>query len=119
MSLADLHGLGGLVTLAAIAAFGLAALGVAIADRFHAVLRRLRTALLIVIGLQVVVGAATWLSGVRPRDDLHMLYGVVMLAVLPLADNFAEEAPPRAQAAVLAVAAAIGLALVWRLSSTG
>ena len=34
----------------------------------------------------------------------------VLLAVLPLADNFAEEAPPRARAGVLAVAALVGLA---------
>jgi hypothetical protein len=119
MSLAELHGLGSAITLAAIAAFGVAAAVVAVADRFHDALGRLRTLLLVVIGLQVLVGAGTWLSGVRPRDDLHMLYGVVLLAVLPLADNFAEEAPPRARAGVLAVAALVGLALVWRLSSTG
>ena len=119
MSIPELHGLGSVVTLGAIVAFGLAATVIAIADRFHSVLSRMRTLLLGVIALQAVLGAVTWLSGTHPRDDLHLLYGVVLLAALPLADSFAEDAPPRARAGVWAVAAAVALALVWRLSVTG
>ena len=119
MTLADLHGIGTLVTLLAIVAFGLAMAGIALLDRFSGWLPRLRTGLLVVIGLQVLLGAATWLSGDRPAQDLHLLYGAGLLVLLPLAGSFAEDAPPRDRAAVFAIAAVVGVLLIWRLLSTG
>lgn len=119
MSLAELHGLGSLITLAAVAAFAIAAAAVAYLDRFHPALARLRNVLLGVIALQILIGAGTWLSGARPRDDLHLLYGAALLVALPLAGSYVTDVPPRAKAGVLSVAALVGLALIWRLSSTG
>ena len=119
MTIAQLHGIGSLVTALAIAAFGLAMVTIAILDRFTELMPRLRAALLVVIGLQVVLGAITWLSGGRPAQDLHLLYGGAILVLLPLAGSFVEEAPLRDRAVVFAIAAVVGLLLVWRLLVTG
>ncbi len=119
MTLADAHAIGSLVTLVAIAVVGLAATGMAVFDRFTEWLVRMRTGLLVIFGAQVLLGAATWLSGARPEQGLHLLYGGVLLVLLPLADTFVQDATPRERAAVVAAAAVVGLLLIWRLASTG
>lgn len=79
----------------------------------------LRYALTAIIGLQVAVGALLYLAGARPREELHLLYGLAALAILPLAGSFASEAPPRPRAWVLAATCLVLLLLAWRLASTG
>lgn len=80
---------------------------------------RLRLWLEAVLVVQVVIGALVFLTGARPTEWLHLVYGVVILAVIPLATTFASDAPPRARSGVLAVAGVVILLLAWRLLSTG
>ncbi len=79
----------------------------------------LRIGVTAVVVVQAAIGAVTWLSGERPGEPLHLVYGAAAIAVLPLAATFASEAPPRPRAWVLAVALGILLILAWRLASTG
>jgi hypothetical protein len=80
---------------------------------------RLRLVLEGILVVQVLVGAVVFISGARPTEWLHFVYGVAILAVIPLATTFASEAPPRARSGVLAVAGVVILLLAWRLLSTG
>lgn len=98
------------------------ALGAAIAswlDRGHRLVRRAGLVLGVLLLIQVALGALGYLSGARPGEGLHLLYGIVILAVLPLASSFAADAPPRAHSGVLAVAGLVVVLLAWRLLSTG
>jgi heme A synthase len=88
-------------------------------DRAHRALEWLGRTALAVIGVTILLGAALLLTGARPAELLHLLYGVVLLGTLPLAQTFAAEAPARSRAAVVAGAALIGLILCWRLFATG
>jgi hypothetical protein len=74
--------------------------------------------LVALLAVQLVLGLLAYSSGGRPEEFLHVLYGAAALAVLPLARSFASEAPSRARAGTMAVAAAGMLALVWRAFST-
>ena len=116
--MAELHSFGASVVLGAVVVTGLAAILIAIRGGSPWT-NRLRIGLIAVIGLQVVVGLALFATGVRPREPLHLLYGLAALAILPLAGTFASEAPPRPRAWVLAVACLILLVVAWRLASTG
>jgi heme A synthase len=88
-------------------------------DRWHGLVRRLSLALGALLVLQVVLGVVVFLTGSRPSEGLHVLYGIVVLAVLPLASSFAAEAPPRPYSGVLAVGGLVVLLLAWRLLATG
>lgn len=117
--MSDLHALGAFVTLAALTILALGSAVSAWRDRWHRPAEMLRWAVLGLIALQVVVGGVTWLSGARPHDPLHLLYGIALLVVLPLAETFAEDVPPDLRRGVVAAAAVVGLLLVWRLFVTG
>ncbi len=69
--------------------------------------------------VQVLVGVLLYVGGSRPLEPLHLLYGVAILAVLPLASSFAADAPPRPRSGVRAVAGLMVVLLAWRLLSTG
>jgi hypothetical protein len=116
--MAQLHGVGASVVLGVLLVVGtLAALSALRGgSRWVDQLRRVAT---VVIGLQVVTGAAVYASGGRPHESLHLLYGLAALAILPLAGSFGAEAPPRPRAWVLAVACLILVVIAWRLASTG
>jgi len=116
--MAQLHSFGASVVLGALAVTGLASALFAIRGGSRWT-DRLRIGLTVVIGLQVLGGAVLFASGARPRESLHLLYGLAALAILPLAATFASEAPPRPRAWVLASACLILVALAWRLASTG
>jgi len=118
----ELHSLGAGATLITTGLFGLFAAGVALTDgagRAHGVLRSLRIAIGIVVGLEAMLGVILFATGQRPAEGLHLLYGLAILGVIPLAASLTAEAPPRPRAAVLAVAAVVQLLLVWRLYTTG
>ena len=82
-------------------------------------LGRARQAVTVLLGLQLVLGVATFSSGERPDSQIHFLYSVVALAILPGAEKFASEAPPKPRAAVLAIAGLLTLGVTWRLEGTG
>jgi heme A synthase len=116
--MAVLHAAGALVVFAvtALAMLAAAVAGVRGGARWVDALRVGVTALVVI---QAAIGALTYLTGARPGEPLHLLYGVAATAVLPLAASFATEAPPRPRAWVLAIALGILLILLWRLATTG
>lgn len=114
-----LHHLLGTAILVAAAVYLVVALVGAWLDRWHAGIARSGAALTGLLAIQAVIGAVVYLSGVRPADGLHLLYGVVIIGVLPLAATFASEAPPRPRTGVAAAGGALVLLLAWRLLSTG
>jgi 4-amino-4-deoxy-L-arabinose transferase-like glycosyltransferase len=116
--MAQLHSIGASIVLGALAVTGLGATLIATRGGSRWT-DRLRIGLTVVIGLQVVSGVVLFAAGARPRESLHLLYGLAALAMLPLAATFASEAPPRPRAWVLAGACLILVVVGWRLASTG
>jgi len=116
--MAQLHSIGASVVLGGLVVTGLAATLIAIRGG-SSWTDRLRIGLTVLIGLQVVSGVVLFTAGARPRESLHLLYGLAALAILPLAATFASEAPSRPRAWVLASACLILVVVAWRLASTG
>jgi hypothetical protein len=114
----QLHALGASAVLVAVVAVGLAT-GVFALRGGSPWVDRLRLGLTLIIGAQVLFGVVVFLTGARPGELLHVLYGVVALALLPLATTFATEAPARDRAWVLVAACILLLPLLWRLAATG
>jgi len=116
--MAQVHAFGASIVLGALLVTG--GIAVAAAARGGSPwIDRLRRGLTIVIGLQAVTGALLFIAGDRPRESLHLLYGLAALAILPLAGAFAGEAPLRPRAWVLGGACLLLLVVAWRLASTG
>lgn len=114
----ELHGIGALVVIAAAGLFTVAT-GVIALRGGSPILEWLRRAMVALIGIQVAIGAVVYLTGRRPHEELHLLYGLVLLGILPLGSSFAEEAPPGPRAWVLTGAGVLLLVLGWRLWVTG
>jgi hypothetical protein len=102
-------------------AVGFAAIGgvMAVLDRAPAWLDWLRIALVMALALQAATGLLVLLGGGAPAEQIHWLYGVVILAIPVLAASFVAEAPPRSKAAVYALAGLLVAVLAWRLGATG
>lgn len=118
----QLHAIGAWVVVAMVIGFGLAATALAAFDRAgrgRQLLRILRVTVGVVIGLEALLGAVLFVGGAAPAEVLHLLYGLAVLAVLPIAASFADEAPPRSRAGVMAAAALVQLLLIWRVYVTG
>jgi heme A synthase len=116
----QLHATLGIVVMAAALLFVvLAAASAWLLQRGYAQIDRLRLIMEGLLIVQVVVGAIVFISGSRPGEWLHLVYGIAILAALPLAASFASEAPPRPRTGVFAVGGLVILLLAWRLLSTG
>jgi 4-amino-4-deoxy-L-arabinose transferase-like glycosyltransferase len=115
----QLHSALALPVLLAVAAFALASVLAAWLDRGHAPLQYARWVLGAGLALEVLFGVIAYLGGSRPAEALHLIYGIAVVAVLPLASTFAADAPPRARSGVMALAGLVMLLLIWRLLSTG
>jgi len=116
--MAQLHSLGASIVLGAVVVTALLATLVGLRGGSPWT-DQLRGALTVFIGLQMATGVVLFVSGARPHESLHLLYGLVAIAILPLAGSFASEAPPRPRAWVLAGACMLLLIVAWRLASTG
>jgi len=69
--------------------------------------------------LAALTGLALVLAGDRPRDTLHLVYGVVVLAVVPGTRYMARAGRWSRRAGWIAIGALVGLLLVARLAMTG
>ena len=83
-----------------------------------------RVALLGRVTLLVLVvtsagGLGILLAGGGPHEPLHLLYAVLAIGSLPVADSLARAAGPRWRAVVTLVAAAVLFVLILRLIQTG
>lgn len=54
--------------------------------------------------LQAVVGVGLYLGGPRPRDTLHLLYGVLLIITLPIAASYTSGQKKRQEALVFGIA---------------
>jgi heme A synthase len=72
-----------------------------------------------VFGLQALIGAALLVAGHRPRDMLHLLYGIVPFVALGWAFSSSANAKPQREAFILAIAALFTFGLVIRAMTTG
>ena len=78
---------------------------------------------LVWIGLAIaaagLIGVVIALGASPPRDPLHVLYGLLAAAALPVAALVVRDRPSRQRPAVLAIAPLVLLILVVRLFQTG
>ena len=72
-----------------------------------------------VFGLQAAIGAALLISGHRPKDMLHLIYGVAPFLALGLAYSYSGRAEPRRESLTLGVAALFTFGLIIRAYTTG
>jgi heme A synthase len=72
-----------------------------------------------VFALQAAIGAAMLISVLRPRDMLHLLYGIAPFIALGGAYSYASNMEPRREALWLGVAALFTFGLIIRAYTTG
>src|SRR2546423_12468060 len=96
--MAQAHGdFAGIVVIVTIA-FAVAVAAVALAARGRRLLVWGPWAVLAVLAVQGALGIATYASGHRPAEKLHLLYGVLVFLPLPFARSFASQAEPKPRA---------------------
>ena len=72
-----------------------------------------------VFGLQAIVGLVMMVNGLRPRDLLHIAYGVVPFVALGAAYFYSSNMKPRNESLTLGLAALFTAGLVIRAMTTG
>jgi hypothetical protein len=80
---------------------------------------RLVLAVLATTGLAVLLGAGVAVSSRPPADGLHLVYGAMALAVLPIARYIGRAGSDRRRAAWLLLGGVAQLAVYVRLFQTG
>jgi len=71
-----------------------------------------------IIALAAIVGAASFISGARPADGLHLVYGAVAVLLIPFARSFLRGGGRRDALILLIAVAALG-GVIYRLFATG
>ncbi len=69
--------------------------------------------------LQGLVGVLMFASGRRPHDNLHWLYGVLLVIVLPIAATYTSGRDPRREPLVYGIAGLFMVGLTIRALTTG
>jgi heme A synthase len=69
--------------------------------------------------LQGLIGGVMWLLGCRPHDNLHYVYGLLVLAAVPVAFTYADNKSARRDMLVLTIAALVVVAAAVRAFMTG
>lgn len=77
------------------------------------------SALVILLGMTAAGGLALLAAGHRPREFLHLLYAVLVLALVPLADALAAQTAPRRRALARLLGALVAVGVIARLFATG
>ena len=85
--------------------------GGSVFDRFQAVV-------VTTFALAAGVGLASFASGARPTDELHLIYGGVAIALIPLGRSFLAGRPRRDGLLMFLAFGALG-GVLFRLFSTG
>lgn len=80
---------------------------------------RYQAAVVSVFVVGAASGALMLLGGSRPAEDLHLLYAVIAIAVIPLARSFLGRVGDRRAATLLLVAFVVLAAVTYRLFTTG
>ena len=123
-----LHAAGGPLLMAAVGVLAVGAVTVLVASRsgnpaIEAVgagwVDRLRAALAILLVAEAAIGGVLFVRGGRPAEWLHVVYGIAVVVILPLAGSLATRRAHAVRTAVIAAGALVALILLWRLVSTG
>lgn len=80
---------------------------------------RLQTLLLLALVITAAAGLGLLVGGARPAEALHLLYALLAVGAVPLANSFAVYRPPLQRALATLVGALVGLVLIARLFATG
>ena len=64
-------------------------------------------------------GLALLLGGRRPAEWLHLIYALLALGLIPLAESLTTQASPRRQALARLLGALVAAVLILRLFATG
>lgn len=115
----ELHQIGANVALAGMAFLSLVAGVAAWRDVAHEYVRVLSLAIAGLFAVVAAVGLLLLAGGEGPREGLHLLYGALVVAAVPMGLTFASEAPPRSRSGVLMVVGVGTMLLIWRLFATG
>ncbi len=75
--------------------------------------------LLIVLVVTIAGGMGLLVGGASPAEQLHFVYAVVALGVLPIADTLSKGWSPRRRGLASVVGAIVALIVVARLFGTG
>ncbi len=81
-----------------------------------------RAALFITAGMGLIeaaIGGILFLSGCRPSDNLHLVYGLIVLVGIPVAFTYTSEKMTRRDMAVLVFAVFAVVAAALRAFATG
>lgn len=71
-----------------------------------------------IIAVAAIIGAASFISGARPADGLHVLYGAVAILLIPFARSFLRGVARRDTLIMLVAVVALG-GVIYRLFVTG
>lgn len=77
------------------------------------------SAVVILLGMTAAGGLALLTGGHRPKEFLHLVYGLLAFGLVPLADSLTAQASPRRRAAARLLGALIAAAVIARLFATG
>lgn len=77
------------------------------------------SAVAILLGMTAAGGLALLVGGQRPKEFLHLVYALLALGLVPLADALAAQASPRRRAAARLLGALIAAGVIARLFATG
>jgi hypothetical protein len=80
---------------------------------------RLEQLVLLLLVIVSAGGLGLLLGGPGPHEQLHLVYAVLAMGSLPIADSLTRNAQPRRRAVVTAVTALVVLILIGRLFQTG
>ena len=73
----------------------------------------------ILVGMAAAGGLALLVGGHRPREWLHLVYALVALGLIPLADSLVAQASPRRRALARLLGALVAAVVIARLFATG
>jgi hypothetical protein len=80
---------------------------------------RLQALLLLVLAATIAGGLGLLAGGGRPHELLHLVYAVVVVGAVPMADSFFRRAAPRPRGIASLAGALVAIVVVARLSGTG
>jgi len=76
-------------------------------------------AVVVLLGMTAAGGLALLLGGRRPTEWLHLVYALLALGLVPLADALAAQASPRRRALARLLGALVAVVVIARLFATG
>lgn len=76
-------------------------------------------AMILVLVVTSAGGFGLLLAGGGPHEPLHLLYAILAVGALPVADSLSRAASPRRRAIITLLAAAVLFVLILRLIQTG